>query len=80
MDNCGNSYGEKGLYFHLRIKEFLSNLAKEIMENGNLPDSWKMGLQYGLPEVLRHIKVSPHTSSLTKKFIFGAKIGVRVRK
>ena len=58
MDNCGKNYGEKGLHFHLRIKEFLSDLVKEIMENGNLPDSWKMAIRYGLPEVMKHIKVS----------------------
>ena len=58
MDNCGKNYGEKGLHFHLRIKTFLSNLVKEIMENGNLPDSWKMAIGWGLPEVMKHIKVS----------------------
>ena len=42
----------------MRIKEFLSDLAKEITENGNLPDSWKMAIRYILPEVMQAIKVS----------------------
>ena len=58
MDDCAKDYPEKGLHFHLRIKEFLSDLAKEIVENGNLPDSWKMAIRYGLPEVMQAIKVS----------------------
>jgi len=62
----------------LRIKEFLRDLAKEIIQNGNLPDSWKMAIRYGLPEVMQVIKVSfQHTrgskdadTNTGKKIIF----------